>query len=117
MAYNNTIMECRMGEDDNTSIYIRMSEKFRGSIDNKRELVCIVYSMMESFVDRAFGVDAVQIVSESAQATGKPSNAFAPRAHPRRKRNGRARARLGGRRADSDKRRMNGGEPKCRKRA
>ncbi len=107
-----------MTEDDIASVYIGMTDQFSGTVDERTELVRFVYSMMENFVDRAFGLDAVQqILGEPTRSTVEISNAFGPVTHPRRNRNGRARARFGGRRANSNRRTIKGGETKCRKRA
>ena len=106
-----------MSKENISSSYVEIANRFAANVGERDDSIRIVYSIMENFVDRAFGVDAVQqVASESAQPSVAISKAFRPRAHQRRNRNDRRRARIGGRRT-SHRHTIKGGETKCRKRA
>lgn len=107
-----------MHDDRIVSAYVGTVGNFDGSAAEKAELVRVVYSIMESFVDRAFGVDPVQqVVSNPLQALPEISIASGRSSFPRRNRVQRERARVSGRRTRGRSRAVQGGEAKCKRKA
>lgn len=118
LAQKNILGNHKMNENDGAPSYIDVVDKFDGTWDERNKLVRVVHSIMENFVDRAFGIDAVQqIESNSAISSIETSDTFGRRTHERRSRKNRSSTRAGGRRAGGNRHMIKGGENKCKKRA
>lgn len=110
-----------MPNDEILSLYGEKTIKFGGSADEKAELIRVVYSIMGSFVDRAFGVDAVQLALADKHQTRVECQPRPQRtlAYHRQSRSctHRAKMRPKQRRVHAARQLSTRGEAKCRKKA